>query len=182
MSSVTPRIAAPANLAAMAETMTIHGIARQCGLAHQTIRRMLKEAGIEAQSRVVPIPADFEERAASMTFNALAAHYGRGAQTVRRWASESGIKPCVTPKITARLCPAAPVNVDTSIAGRAATFLRHIYPSVYSCAVLPPEKRAKLPDRGVGRWVVGGKGALPAAEVVALAEAKGFDAHDWERI
>jgi transposase len=156
---------------------------RHYDVSNSTIRRWLSETGLSPAPRPKqespkrrPIPDDWAQVTPTLAARALADHYSVSLSLINRWAKESGVRPKRAPKgrLPGSIIASVP-QVDASLAARAAQHLRrrHI---VYHCAVLPAHERRGLPNKGRDHWYVNGRGALPAADMIALAEQTGFQA------
>jgi hypothetical protein len=111
--------------------------------------------------------------------------------TLTRWCRETGLKPkriaaSVIAKPAGRWhTPAAAVTVDTSTAAQAAQHLRRRgFSNIFKSEILSTGERGRwgIDGDGKGIWIVAGRGAVPAADLIALASAKGFDPQAWARI
>ena len=171
----------------VAEVMTDNALGRRFKASNPTITRWRRETGL--MQRGAPrhpksrraCPADFEDLAPTMTVTRLAEHYKTSTDLIRRWSAETGARPRAS---TYRYGPptAPTVGREVSLIGFAVEHLQRFYVPVHRADILPPDERKALTDGGRGMFVVGRKGALPAAEVIALAERRGFDPHAWARI
>lgn len=148
------------------------------------------------RNAILPPPDDFAEMAPTMTKGDLARHYAKHHKAVGRWLREMGLvaKPYVPPVKKPKPEPtrAGPLvnrasagaartggtpQRDITQAGEAAHFLRRTIIPVYRAdMVLSETQRRKLPDRGRDMFVVGHYGVIPAAEVIAMAEKRGYRA------
>lgn len=195
----------PADLAERAAEMDIGAMAAHYGLHRSTVRRLLRDAGLKAVrivragSNRLPIPADLPGLAKTLTLCGLARHYGVTHKTAARFCKEAGVvpsrraakakRPAVAPVRVVRAAPKASVRRaaklpafkpvalaphDGSRAARAAEFLRCRDP-VFRCDA----KGAQHP-KGT-HWFTCSR-VLTGDELVARAEAKGWDANAWERI
>jgi hypothetical protein len=180
---VEPARAVPDDFADRAAALHASGLMRHYAVSNSIIRRWLAESGLtpakaprQVSPKRVPIAEDFAEVAPTLTKRQLSDHYGVSETVIIRWAKESGVRPKRAPKgrLPGSIIASVP-QVDASLAARAAQHLRrrHI---VYHCAVLPAHERRGLPNKGRDHWYVNGRGALPAADMIALAEQKGFQA------
>lgn len=143
-------------------------------------------------------PADFVELATTMTKGQLARHYDKHHKAITRWLRETGstclpyVPPVAKPKPEPKRAGpavnrsvAGPIKLsgipqgDISMAGEAAHFLRRTIVPVYRADVLDESARRKLPNNGRDMFVVGRIGAIPAADVIAMAEKRGFRATSY---
>lgn len=182
----------PADFAEVAARLTPNAMAYHYRRGHSVIKRWLTVTGIEpakpqpklsGNALGKPVPDDFRTRAPQMSRSALERHYSVHGNTIQRWLRLSGVRALRYVRggnFGGHQAGGVP-SVDASAAAQAAQFLRTRL-IVYRCDILTTEERAKLPDRGRGLWYINGRGAVPAADMIALAEAKGFDARAWARI
>ena len=195
----------PADLAELAPRMVMKQLTRHYGLHRNVLKAMLERIGVKAKT-FNPIryetPADFADRAKVMTAHALSKHYGVDSKVVRRWCDEAGVqpqrKPAAKPKAPkqarepkpkpaqrprrvvsggmslATMQVAIPPAHDGSLAARAAEYLRR-RDAVFRC------DEAGKPDHKGALWFTCSR-TWTADELIARAEAKGWDPHAWERI
>lgn len=148
------------------------------GAGDMTVVRWREEARVAAPTIVHPraarpAPAEFKRVCPTMTLTGLVKHFGATDTTIRRWAREENVRP--KPGQYVRGLKAAPISpIDDSLLGLAKQHLRSFYPNVHNAEILPLAERKRLPNKGKDLVVVGGKGALPPAEVIALAKSRGF--------
>lgn len=121
-----------------------------------------------------PMPTGFAAVARTMSKESLVSHYQTNWGVITRWCEEAGItnKPAGRP--TKPIGPAGvnvSVGADTSLAGQAAQHLRRIMP-VFKASVISKDRSG---------YVVGGR-HLATEEMVAMAQAKGFDPDAWKRV
>jgi hypothetical protein len=112
-----------------------------------------------------PCPPDFRDHAPSKTNRQLAEKYGVGDRIIARWRKETG---CISPVqsfVKAALPKQHVPSVSPGIASAAAQHLRTTYRPVYNRIIEGKEFK--------GQYVVGNL-ILSEAEVIALAEEKGF--------
>ncbi|UAK23647.1 hypothetical protein [Sphingomonas nostoxanthinifaciens] len=176
-----PRNAIPADLAVMAAKLNFTAFARHYGRREQVVRSWSNETGIitaklplRGTALGLPAPDDFASVAAGMTRAQLANQFDVSVNTVDRWLAVSGVRPNPGRTPFYRGPKAAPSTIDMSLAARAARYLQNLGPVVYKSEILPPKERQSVPDDGRGRYYVGGKGHIPIADMIALAEAKGW--------
>lgn len=175
-----------------AKTMHVTALGRHHGVSNSVISRWLKDLGIPAAPTPLtgnavgqPVPASFVQAAPVTTIANLRDRYRVGECVIRRWLKLTDTTAKPGPRAKKRYghpSPSLMPSVPTDVASQAAHHLRRYHTAVYSCAVLEPADRAKIPDKGVGRWYVAGKGYLTAPELIAAAQAKGFDAGAWARL
>ncbi|WCT73950.1 hypothetical protein PQ455_01575 [Sphingomonas naphthae] len=157
------------------------------------ISRWRKACGIVTISSVRrPMPDQFREDAAYYSLRELAARYGVARDTITRWAVNAGIrlkgrpvaKTKDAPSIAKAGVPRTPPipALPAGAAAQAAQHLRRFFPNVYPAAILDLKERKRLPGFGRDMWVVAGRGTLPANDLIALAESKGFDQRAWAAI
>lgn len=179
----------PADFAEYAPNLTVNACCERWVATHDTVKRWLSEAGIRrftvAQGN---IPADFRECAGQPTSD-LAEKYGVAASTIIKWRARLGIPhpPSRRQQTPTRRVPASkPVRakgrplpmvtvpqIEGSCAAMAAQFLRRFYAPVVKSEVIGKEK---------GKYLVGGKGLIEIHDLLALAEARGWDARSWARL
>jgi hypothetical protein len=185
--TVPSRYSPPADLAEQAPLFCNAALAQKYGVSEALMRNWLKISGLRPAPRgghpnKRPVPEGFAAIAVNHTMPELQSRYNASDGIIRRWCSELGIRwhtrnwrrPGGQPQ------PAVP-QVDASLAAQAAQFLRR-HRIVYRCDILEPHERAKLPDKGKGYWYVNGRGAVPEAQMIEIAESKGFDARAWSRL
>lgn len=189
---VNARRGPPADFAAVAPGKTIPQIQEIYRCSDSMVSRWRKACGIITPSTVRrPIPADFAEHAAYHSLRELAARYGVSRDTITRWGENGGIRlkgrplaskaaPSISKAGAPRTPPIPAISGDA--ASLAAQHLRRFFPNVYPAAILGPKERKSLPGKGEGMWVVAGRGAIPADQMIALAETKGFDQRAWAAI
>jgi hypothetical protein len=181
----------PADFAEMAAKLTKLGLQRHYHKNWDCISRWVAESGVEPQKQPIcgnavgkPVPDDFSEVAPKLTIAELERRYKAQGVTVHRWCNLAGVTPRKFTHVSGRSSApkaAAVPAVNLSDAAQAAQFLRRQV-IVYPCDILTREERAKLPDFGKDLWYINGRGAVPAADMIALAERKGFDRRAWARI
>lgn len=162
------------------------------GSGHDLIARWRKECGIKSPTNVpkrppmMPVPDDFRTVAPRLTRAETAAHYGVGASTVLRWAKEThtAARPPINPHREISMSPSGrTVRLETfrscTLADRAADHLRspraggwHVH-RCWSTGVADPKG---------DWWRVGTKPPMSAADLVAMARRKGFDADEWRMV
>ena len=114
---------------------------------------------------ILTCPKDFTDYASSKTNRQLAEKYGVGEKTVTRWRKETGCTAAIRPFASAALPKQLVPSISPGLASEAAQFLRKTHRPVYHRIIEGREFR--------GQYVVGIQ-LLNEAEVIALAEAKGF--------
>ena len=114
-------------------------------------------------------PPDFADHATSKTNRQLAEKYGVGEKTVTRWRKETGCTAAIRPFASAALPKQLVPSISPGLASEAAQFLRKTHRPVYHRIIEGKEFR--------GQYVVGIQ-VLSEAEVIALAEDKGFQAYN----
>lgn len=184
------RLAMPSDFAELAAKLSNNALRLHYDRSATTISRWRSQCGVPDQESYIrgvgprPLPAGFAAQARTMSQYGLERHYGAGTNTVKRWLSETGITARAATRGFTSHFPKAAVQPagDPSVAGRAAQHLRSFYTPVYRAAILSEKEKRKLPNRGENMFIVGAKGALPAADVIALAETRGFDPRAWARI
>lgn len=170
----------PADFAEMSAKFSDSKLRRHYSVGELAIMRWRDEVGVAAPVVKVgrdlrPMPDDFRTVCPQMTLTAMTRHYHAIDTTIRRWAREAGIKPKNGGRYVRGL-PVAPLPpVDDSMLGLAKQHLRRFYPNVHDASVLPLKERARLPRAGEGMVIVGGRGAFLPAQVIALAESRGFN-------
>lgn len=179
---------APTDFAEKCATLTQRELRQHYQIGAATVRRWYVESGCRALEAApppprtgAPIPEDFAAIAKEKTRAQLAAHYRAGTSIIDRWLSKAGVR--AVPGGRWGMQQAMLPQVDGSVVAQAAQHLRKFRPSVYKAEILPIAEREKygLTD-GKGYYIVAGKGAVPANDLVAMAEAKGFDARAWAKI
>lgn len=113
-------------------------------------------------------PTDFTDHAPIKTNRQLAEKYGVGEKTITRWRKETGCTAAIRPFATAALPKQLVPSISPGQASEAAQFLRKTHRPVYHRIIEGKEFR--------GQYVVGTQ-VLNEAEVIALAEDKGFEAY-----
>jgi hypothetical protein len=113
-------------------------------------------------------PTDFTDHAPIKTNRQLAEKYGVGEKTITRWRKETGCTAAIRPFATAALPKQLVPSISPGQASEAAQFLRKTHRPVYHRIIEGKEYR--------GQYVVGTQ-VLNEAEVIALAEDKGFEAY-----
>lgn len=157
------------------------------GTGRDRLAQWRRDLGVQARSypdRNTPPPADFATVAARSYASQAARHYGVSEKVVRRWAQTAGVR-FQTWSWGGNAPQAMRSTADASVAGLAAQHLRRSgYSNVYKAEILSPAelRRLNVPNKGRGIYVVAGKGCLPAADMIALAERSGFDPRAWARI
>ncbi|MEH3107124.1 MAG: hypothetical protein PGN09_07540 [Sphingomonas fennica] len=176
------RAETPADFADKAPAMGNPALAHHYGVSVAVVARWRRQSGLGAFKVARPVPRDFAIGAARYTIAQHALFHSVSQETVRKWCQALGVsaKPGVMRLAKATVSAAPPVAGDT--AAQAAHHLRRHFATVFRADVLPVAERKHLPGNGRNMWVVAGRGALPAAEVIALAEARGFDRRAWARI
>jgi hypothetical protein len=114
-------------------------------------------------------PPDFADHAPVKTNRQLAEKYGVGEKTITRWRKETGCTASIRPFATAALPKQHVPSISPGLASEAAQFLRKTHRPVYHRVIEGKEFR--------GQYVVGTQ-LLSEAEVIALAEEKGFQAYN----
>lgn len=150
-----------------------------------TISKWRRETGTVRPRIVAPrieMPSNFPILAPTMTRAEAIKRFKVSDNTLSRWLRETGtaFKPWL--RFTSSLPLVKVPSGDVSLAGQAAHFLRRYYPNVYKAEILSDAIRKQLPQRGSGMFVVGNKGVMIAADVIALAMDKGFDPDSWRRL
>lgn len=181
----------PAEFVRLAGAMHQQALAAHYGVASSTIRIWLDKLDIKAAprpdrpSRRLMPPDDFQEVARTKAQGQLEQHYKVSESVIKRWCKETGVRPMLSPyyRRNGNRASIATSGVDGSVAAQAAHYLRsRSRYIVYKCEVLDAAQRAKLPNKGKDHWYVNGRGAMPAPQMIAFAEAKGFDSGAWARI
>jgi hypothetical protein len=181
------RVPIPADFGAIAPTLHHTALSRHYGVATTTVRRWLDELAIECAPRPgtqakFPMPTEFAEVAPRLTRRQLGERYLVGPNVIAKWCIDAKVEPKPAQYWKRAAVPALRVApVELSVEAQAAQYLRRRL-IVYKCEILPPAERANLPNKGKGLYYVNGKGAIPAADMVELAKAKGFDPDAWARI
>ena len=116
-------------------------------------------------------PPDFRDHAPSKTNAQLAARYGVGEKTITRWRKETGCTATIRPFATAALPKQLVPAISPGLASEAAQFLRKTHRPVYHRIIEGKEFR--------GQYVVGIQ-VLTEAEVIALAESKGYQPYNMQ--
>lgn len=148
------------------------------------VREALKRPSLD------PAPADFAEHAAGLTIWQAMKRWNAGNRKVLRWYRETGVKfvaryrpPVEKPKRPSvpghsnwGRPAAAPLAVDHTLAGQAATFLRKIYPSVHGMWIYEPTSSLlrDLPNKGRGHYMVGAS-VMTTEEMMATARRAGWE-------
>jgi hypothetical protein len=117
---------------------------------------------------VLICPPDFTDHAPSKTNRQLAEKYGVGEKTITRWRKETGCTAAIRPFASAALPKQLVPSISPGLASEAAQFLRKTHRPVYHRIIEGREFR--------GQYVVGTQ-VLTEAQVIALAEEKGFSAY-----
>jgi len=118
-----------------------------------------------------PMPADFARVAPTLSHQQNLRRWQCGEPVLRRWYGEAGVKPKpFVPRLLPPQASTVPYRDDTHV-GRAAHHLRRYFSNVYRADVLPKRERPLVP---AGWYFVAGKGFVPGADVIALAERYGF--------
>jgi len=117
---------------------------------------------------VLICPPDFTDHAPSKTNRQLAEKYGVGEKTITRWRKETGCTAAIRPFASAALPKQLVPSISPGLASEAAQFLRKTHRPVYHRIIEGREFR--------GQYVVGTQ-VLSEAQVIALAEEKGFSAY-----
>jgi hypothetical protein len=173
--------AVPDDWAQVAPTMYCIGLRKHYDTSFDAIERWARETGIQPMRAEGPrrVPADWAERCSCTTRSELQTVYGVGETTIARWVRESGVYP-LGPKRQNPRRKWNPTtqkailvqNIDTSLVGRAAQYLRKWMP-VYNASVADP-KASK------DEWICG-RTRLTTQDLIAKAESKGFDPREWTR-
>lgn len=175
----------PPEFTTFAPIETNAALAARFNASEPLISRWRRETATPAPARVVALkgpPPGFAAIVATMFRYQAAKHFGVGDTVLARWASETNARFRPWRRFNPTINAAPISGPDVSVLGQAAHHLRRFFPNVYKAEILPPLQRAKLPDHGKGMFIVGARGALPAAEVIALAKAKGFNPDAWREI
>ena len=114
-------------------------------------------------------PPDFADHASVKTNRQLAEKYGVGEKTITRWRKETGCTATIRPFASAALPKQHVPSLSPGLASEAAQFLRKTHRPVYHRVIEGPQHK--------GQYVVGTQ-VLSEAEVVALAEDKGFQPYN----
>jgi hypothetical protein len=125
----------------------------------------------ERTMAILTCPSDFTDHAPSKTNRQLAEKYGVGEKTVTRWRKETGCTAAIRPFASAALPKQHVPSISPGMASEAAQFLRKTHRPVYHRIIEGREFR--------GQYDVGIQ-VLSEAEVITLAESKGFKA--WNRV
>ena len=184
--SIPSRYSPPDSLAHDVLTMSNAEMAKKHGVSETLIRNWLNIAGVKpAVKRDHPLkrrmPEGFASVAPTMTMPQLQQKFDASDGVIRRWCSEAGVR--WQTRNWRRSGPSQLVTppVDSSVAAQAAQFLRRRF-IVYRCDILPADERADMPNRGKGCWYINGRGAILEAQMIELAESRGFDPRAWARI
>lgn len=189
---IEPPMPVPANFAEMVARTHQLGLVRHYRVSNSTVRRWLGETGLTPapaprveNPRRMPMPEDFPELAPTLTRAQLGDRLGVSDTVILRWCQEAGVRPMRSPFRRRKGGPVARGEaippVDPDLAAQAAQFLRRRF-IVYSCAILPAQERRGLPNKGRDHYYVNGRGVMPAADMIALAEERGFDHRAWARL
>lgn len=117
----------------------------------------------------ITYPSDFKDHAPSKTNRQLAEKYGVGEKTITRWRKETGCTASIRPFSSSALPKQHVPSVSPGIASAAAQHLRMTHRPVYHRIIEGKEFR--------GQYVVGNM-ILSEAELIALAEEKGFGGYN----
>jgi hypothetical protein len=176
----------PADFAAQCRVKWRSALAEHYGVSQTLVAKWCRRTGLTSAPAPVANRRDTPDRfaaiAPTMTVAQLKEYYGASKTLVRRWCADEGVAP--RPGLArAKSGPPQirPAQADATLAGQAAQHLRRTR-IVFRCDILPAHERAKFPNRGRGLWYINGKGAVTEAEMLAMAEAKGFDPRAWARI
>lgn len=148
------------------------------GCSSGTITRWRRETGTVRDPVLArPAPEGFHLFAPNHTVAEMRVRYGRGPDTIRRWCRECGVeprKPATAPgRATLNFSPQNHAHRDTTRAGLAADFLRHLGP-VFRCN---PDGHAKADG---SHWNRGGRTILTDAEIIERAERNGWRPDAWK--
>lgn len=182
-----------------AEAITDKEIAEKMGRSEDSVFMRRHHFGLKRyRMQLGPVPDDFAEVAPGRSVLWLREYYNCGYKSIRAWREQCGIKVANAPKPKpmrvavarkeaapqARVkrgnfkLPGPPVmraELDQSLASLAAQHLRRIgFTNVYRATVLPAAARAHLDDFGKHHYAVAGRGFMHESELIALAEARGF--------
>lgn len=191
----------PDDLKEMARTMNVTQLVKHYGRIRSVIVRWmdelkLTEVLVSPRGRKSAVPDNFRTMAPTMTCAALMRLYGSDRRTVKGWLKETGVTSL--PKAewyaqTVRFVPEEVGEVDPVarrefsshtklIAAEAANFLRRIHPSVHRADIRMYEQSPhtwgevkNVPFRGINQYFVSGKGIMWIDDLIAYAEAKGFE-------
>lgn len=165
------------------------------GRSNSIIIRWRKIVGVRSPSPHAPkpVPENFAASAVGMTQSEAASHFGVSLETAKRWAAVSGIRfqkyqpvsrpsAHLSPRLRASFGQQIMAPRDTSMVGDAAHHLRRFFSNIYKAEILPPKDRAKLPDGGRGMFIVSGRGAMAASELIELAQKKGWNPDAWRTL
>jgi len=189
---IEPPMPVPADFADMVARTHQLGLVRHYRVSNSTIRRWLSETGLTPAQRPrvenprrMPMPEEFAELAPTLTRAQLADRLGVSDTVILRWCQEAGVRPMRSPffrrKGGAVAWGEVIPPVDADLAAQAAQFLRRRF-IVYSCAILPAQERRGLPNKGRDHYYVNGRGVMTAAQMIELAEERGFDHRAWARL
>lgn len=186
---------APDDFRDVAQGKNNRQLAEHYGTCNSNVSRWRGETGTPYVHPAPVMPDDFAARAPTMTYDEMRAIWEVSTGTIAKWLRACGVtsirRPAqvaesrrvrveTKPKRAAHYGRPAPISaaVDGSYAGQAAHFLRRTYPNVYRMSILDKAAlRARgIPDDGVNHFHVGGRGILPANDVIELAKAKGWAA------
>lgn len=190
-----PKLPTPADLAERAATLSNVALRKHYKVSLGTMTRWLLEAGIASNRKIArvrpdralllrPRPEDFEANARRHTRNQLRALYHVSEGLITRWIIESGVEP-KTPasaRTNGQRRQFSTPQADGSLIAQAAQYLRRRHANVFRADILEPHERERLPNCGIGYYVVAGKGVLPANDVLSLAQDEGFDPRAWAAI
>lgn len=171
----------PADFARYAEVETYEQLVRRYGCSSNTITRWRRATGLIYDRRLLnSAPDGFELFAPNHTVNEMRIRYGKGPATIQRWCRETGVTPRKASAAhigaaTRNFSPQNHAHRDTTRAGLAADFLRHLGP-VFRCT---PEGRAK-PDGT--HWNRGGRTVLTDDEIIARAVRNGWNPDAWQEV
>lgn len=174
------------------ERVTRRAIARHYGVKHDTSARWVSTLPKHVQDAVaygqlkLELPEDWPARAKYMPRKELMAHYGIGDIVLNRWISESKITPPYAPGYVPKSSttqqikqmPVPPVAPDQH--AQAAHYIRRWFSNVHRADILETEtgitwgEMRGLPDKGKGKYFVGGLGIVANDDVVEIARARGW--------
>jgi hypothetical protein len=170
---IEPPMPVPADFVDVVARTHQLGLVRHYRVSNSTIRRWLSETGLTPAPRPrvdnprrLPMPEDFPGLAPTLTRAQLADRLGVSDTVILRWCQEAGVRPMRSPFYRRKGGPVgqgtAIPPVDADLAAQAAQFLRR--------------------RKGRDHYYVNGRGVMPAAQMIELAEERGFDHRAWARL
>lgn len=181
--------------AAWNEGRTYSVLTKMFGISRSSADKLRRALGLTPRFEIQHAPPEFEAfvRQPGTTMKDIQTRFGITRGRARWWLKNAGLKihkpapvvressfkltrakPCL-PKFLAARVPQTP---DDEVS-QAAHYLRQFHSNVFRCDIMVHEGKTwgyerGIPDRGRGRYFVSGAGVVTNAEVVEMAEQKGF--------